>query len=200
MFQILNNYSPMLFYASPPFDSDEHIFELKLDGMRCISYIGENIILKSRNGRDITALFPELFEIGKCVKQPCVLDGELVILKDGKPHLGSILGRNSSVVSGRWSVVRNTGTGVDNIVGADTIRPKDNIVVAAFGRPLSAKQNDNTMLSPPPTSGRPKGVPTNPHSRPIVNPVQYVVFDILWLKQFGDITHLPLTERKKLLS
>ena len=35
------NIDPMLLYETEPFDSDEYIFELKLDGIRCIDDLSD---------------------------------------------------------------------------------------------------------------------------------------------------------------
>ncbi|MBE7089144.1 MAG: hypothetical protein E7370_06520 [Clostridiales bacterium] len=82
---------PMLLQNSEPFDSRDYIFELKLDGFRCIAYLcAEETVLKSRNNKDITALFPELKNMHKCVNKRCVLDGEIVCLKNGKPSFSAM--------------------------------------------------------------------------------------------------------------
>lgn len=79
---------PMLIGASSdPFDSDDYIFELKLDGLRCIAYLEPGKGTELRNKRDMKLLgrFPELSEIHKQVKQRCILDGELFVMNKGKP-------------------------------------------------------------------------------------------------------------------
>ncbi len=77
--------APMLAQPGTPFDSAEHLFEVKWDGMRALAYVeagGYRIV--SRHGNDITDRFPEL---GSLADLPAgtVLDGELVVLRDGKP-------------------------------------------------------------------------------------------------------------------
>lgn len=70
-----------------PYDDPNSIFELKLDGLRCIGYFDkENTDL--RNKRDIKLLprFPELRELHKACNEKCILDGELVVLINGKPN------------------------------------------------------------------------------------------------------------------
>jgi len=81
------NIKPMLIgEMQEPFDSPDHIYELKLDGIRCIAYLDKNNT-ELRNKRDIKMLvkFPELSDIHKQVKYRCILDGELIVMKDGKP-------------------------------------------------------------------------------------------------------------------
>ena len=36
------NISPMLLYETQPFDDKDYIYELKLDGIRCLAYIDAN--------------------------------------------------------------------------------------------------------------------------------------------------------------
>ena len=81
------NISPMLLYQTEPFDGEDYIFELKLDGIRCIAYIDEeSVVLQNKRWKDITDTYPELKEMYKCVKHRVVLDGELVAFVDGVPN------------------------------------------------------------------------------------------------------------------
>lgn len=78
---------PMLIGAEgEAFDSPDYLYELKLDGERCIAYLdasGTDL----RNKRNIKMLpkVPELSEIHTQVKCRCILDGELAVIHDGKP-------------------------------------------------------------------------------------------------------------------
>ncbi|MDD4986194.1 MAG: hypothetical protein PHQ43_10490, partial [Dehalococcoidales bacterium] len=64
--------------ASKPFDHKGWLFELKLDGVRCIAYLDNGTRLQARSGQDITAQFPELGELHRQVVKPCILDGEII--------------------------------------------------------------------------------------------------------------------------
>ncbi|MBU3126725.1 ATP-dependent DNA ligase [Clostridium tagluense] len=77
------------------FDSKDYIYELKLDGHRCIVYIDETST-DIRNKRDIKMVekFPELANIHKQIKSKCILDGELIIIKNGKPDFSEIQKRS----------------------------------------------------------------------------------------------------------
>mgnify|MGYP003298809079 CR=1 FL=1 len=77
---------PMLIGAEgAAFDSEDYLYELKLDGERCIAYLDpERTDL--RNKRNIKIL-PELSEIHKQVNCRCILDGELTVIHDRKPDL-----------------------------------------------------------------------------------------------------------------
>ena len=88
----------MLKQNSQPFDSDDYIFELKFDGMRCLAYLDENsTILINRRLKNITKIFPELKNLNKQIKEKCILDGELIYLdKNGKPDFNILMTRNLS--------------------------------------------------------------------------------------------------------
>ena len=63
--------------AKEPFDHKDWLYELKLDGVRCIAYLDRDTRLQARSGQDITAQFPELRELHCQVANPCILDGEI---------------------------------------------------------------------------------------------------------------------------
>ncbi len=63
-----------------PFDSDDHVFELKMDGERCLAYLDDNeTVLINRRGRYVLSQFPELAAIHKQVDSRSILDGEIII-------------------------------------------------------------------------------------------------------------------------
>ena len=68
---------PMLIgVEGSPFDSEEYIYELKLDGERCIAYLDSNkTILKNKRNILMLPKVPELSEIHKNVNIRCILDG-----------------------------------------------------------------------------------------------------------------------------
>lgn len=68
------------------FNSEDYIFELKLDGLRCIAYLDKDST-DLRNKRDFKLLpkFPELESINMYAKEKCILDGELIALNKGVP-------------------------------------------------------------------------------------------------------------------
>ncbi|MEX0785040.1 MAG: non-homologous end-joining DNA ligase [Dehalococcoidia bacterium] len=63
-----------------PFDSLDHIFEVKWGGVRAIARVQDGEVrLHGRNLRDLTPLYPELAVLARCL--PCksaVVDGEIV--------------------------------------------------------------------------------------------------------------------------
>lgn len=79
--------SPMLIAQQmEAFNHSDWIFELKLDGFRCLAYIDREIV-DFRNKRNMRMLpkFPELSNISQNVGGRCILDGEIVVLTDGVP-------------------------------------------------------------------------------------------------------------------
>ena len=77
------------------FDSPDHFFELKLDGIRCLAYLwGDGLELQNKRNKRLNAIYPELNDIYRQAKVKCLLDGELVILKDGKPDFFEIQRRS----------------------------------------------------------------------------------------------------------
>jgi DNA ligase D-like protein (predicted ligase) len=82
----------MLAYAHEPFDSPRHLFEIKWDGTRCLLFKkGREIRLQNRRLEDITARYPELQALAREIKaKNAVLDGELVVLSEGRPHFGKL--------------------------------------------------------------------------------------------------------------
>lgn len=66
------------------FDSNEWINEIKLDGIRCIAYMDKGST-DMRNKRDKRMIphYPELDGISTHAKNRCILDGEIVVLKNG---------------------------------------------------------------------------------------------------------------------
>lgn len=89
--------NPMLIgEEGEPFDDPGYLYELKLDGERCIAYLDPEHGTELRNKRHLKMLpkVPELSDIHKYVNQRCILDGELFILRDGKPDFSEIQRRS----------------------------------------------------------------------------------------------------------
>ena len=87
-----------------PFDSREHIFELKWDGIRALAFVeGGRLRLQSRNLKDLTPMFPELLRLPELVAfDRTVLDGELVCFdSEGRPSLTRMQERLRRQASGR---------------------------------------------------------------------------------------------------
>ena len=87
---------PMMAVPGCPFDSEDHLFEVKWDGIRAMAYLdrdGYRVI--GRRGRPLTDQFPELEFFNELVPGT-VLDGELVVLSGGKPAFGLVQARQQA--------------------------------------------------------------------------------------------------------
>lgn len=88
---------PMLIGADgEAFDSGDFIYELKWDGERCLAYLDPADGTELRNKRNLKMLpkVPELAGIHRQVRKKCILDGELTIMKDGRPDFYEIQKRS----------------------------------------------------------------------------------------------------------
>ncbi len=88
-----------------PFDSPDFLYELKLDGERCLAYLDQNeTVLQNKRKLILNPRYPELTKIHESVSDKCILDGELAVLVDGKPKFSEVqrrthLQRNRRVAS-----------------------------------------------------------------------------------------------------
>ncbi len=89
-------YAPMLARdAEAPFSSPDWIFEIKWDGIRALCSIDEkgDVRLYSRNGRDLSGVFPEIGEISGLAPASSVIDGEVVAMREGRPDFQALMQR-----------------------------------------------------------------------------------------------------------
>lgn len=99
------NISPMLIKNknTNPFDDPDYIFELKLDGFRCLAYIDERRVeLVNKRGLVMTEKFPELTGIVHQVKHKCILDCEVIVMVQGKPSFDHL--RPRTVMTNRFKI------------------------------------------------------------------------------------------------
>ena len=103
--------APMLLRSGAVPVGEAWALELKWDGCRAqLRYDGRSVSLRTRHGRECSADFPELQEIGSILgKRRVTLDGELVCLdSDGRPDFawlrrrltGSTTGRHPAMLQG----------------------------------------------------------------------------------------------------
>ena len=91
---------PMLARIGTPFDDPQHLFEIKWDGVRAITYVeGGRHRMHGRRRRDLAQRYPELqFLAG--LPPGLVLDGELVVLQpDGRPDFRAVIGRENAAAA-----------------------------------------------------------------------------------------------------
>src|SRR3954466_9783198 len=62
------------------------LYEPKWDGFRCIVFRdGDDVELGSRNERPLTRYFPDIVDaVKEALPERCVVDGEIVIARDGR--------------------------------------------------------------------------------------------------------------------
>lgn len=100
---------PMLAVAGEAFNSDEHIFEVKWDGYRCLAYLGATTALRSRNLKDFTPVFPELAGLHRaCREVPAIVDGEIVVFDNEQPSFNKLQARGRLVDRGRVHAAART--------------------------------------------------------------------------------------------
>ena len=92
------NIKPMLISElMEPFNDPEWIYELKLDGIRCIAYLDQETELRNKRNDRLLPKVPELSNIHKAARERCILDGELVILKNGVPDFFELQKRSLTI-------------------------------------------------------------------------------------------------------
>jgi ATP-dependent DNA ligase len=74
-------------------DGDEWQFEPKWDGFRCLVFRqGPNVVLQSKSGQPLTRYFPELVHAFQSLPvHAFVLDGEIVVARDGRLSFDDLL-------------------------------------------------------------------------------------------------------------
>jgi bifunctional non-homologous end joining protein LigD len=88
--------APMLAnLAEAPFSHRDWMFEPKLDGYRILAHVAlDGVRLRTRNGIDITAAFPRIADdLRRQLALPMLLDGEIVVLRDGRPSFDALQAR-----------------------------------------------------------------------------------------------------------
>src|SRR5438128_4555108 len=102
MVTVLQNPRPIrLSRRAEPFDSDEYLYELKIDGFRALAHISDGKgELISRNGNVFSGFADLATWIGKHLKvDDAVLDGEIACVDgDGRPIFKDLLFRKSACV------------------------------------------------------------------------------------------------------
>ena len=89
---------PMLLKeVKKPFQDENYIYELKFDGIRAIIYASKNaLVIKSRNGKDITNTYPELKNIKDIIgNKKVIFDGEIVTIDNNKTSFKKLQERNN---------------------------------------------------------------------------------------------------------
>lgn len=111
------------------FDSPDWIYEVKLDGIRCIAYLDSEDGTDLRNKRDKKLLphVPELYDIHKQVKRKCILDGELFILNNGMTDFYEIQRR--ALMTDPFKIKLSAGKFPATFTAYDIIYDTDHLVM-----------------------------------------------------------------------
>ncbi|MFF8844594.1 RNA ligase family protein [Streptomyces sp. NPDC015127] len=76
-------------------------YEPKFDGHRMVVFrVGGEVLLQARSGRIVTAAFPDLAEAARRLPDGTVLDGEVVVWRDGRTDFAAVQKR-AAATSGR---------------------------------------------------------------------------------------------------
>ena len=76
-----------------PFDSEDHLFEIKWDGTRMLAFVDDGYRLVNRHGACRTMQYPELAGLAR-LPAGTILDGEMVVLVDSRPDFRRLLSRD----------------------------------------------------------------------------------------------------------
>lgn len=144
------NVSPMLISEMvDPFDSPDYIYEIKWDGIRCLSFLDTETDMRNKRNKLMIPLFPELKELHKQVKTTCILDHELLILRNGLPDFYEI--QNRALMSNPFKIKLAAGKYPASIIAYDILYYKDKEITML---PLMERKkyleevvNENNLLS-----------------------------------------------------
>lgn len=89
--------------AAAPFDSPDHLFEIKWDGYRCLLEVGTDGAapprLWSRSGRDLSPEFRALVEdLPRNLPPRTWIDGELIAVSEGRPDFLGLARKNTPLL------------------------------------------------------------------------------------------------------
>jgi ATP-dependent DNA ligase len=79
--------------ADEPFDSSDHLFEVKWDGTRTIAFAdASGLRLLNRRRTEMREIYPELAALLR-LPSGTILDGEIVVLETGRPSFTALMKR-----------------------------------------------------------------------------------------------------------
>jgi len=74
--------------------SKGYLYQVKWDGMRLLAIRqGSRFLFQTKSGKILPGLFPELLADLDWLPSDSIIDGEVVVLREGKPHFPSLLKR-----------------------------------------------------------------------------------------------------------
>ena len=118
------NINPMLISEmQDPFDSPNYIYEIKWDGIRCVSYLGSDTDMRNKRNKLMIPIFPELEGLHKQTKTKCILDHELLVLKNGVPDFYEVQKR--SLMTNPFKIKLAADRSPASIIAYDILYYKD---------------------------------------------------------------------------
>jgi DNA ligase D-like protein (predicted ligase) len=118
------NIKPMLISEmTAPFNDPDWIYELKLDGIRCIAYLDSATELRNKRNDRLLPKVPELSNLHHFTKERCILDGELVILRNGVPDFFELQKR--TLTSNKFKLMLSSENSPASFVAYDILYRKD---------------------------------------------------------------------------
>ena len=129
---------PMLIAGeADAFDDPDWLFELKLDGERCLAYLDAGgTELVNKRGKRVLAKFPELSGLHERVNgRRCILDGELITGQGGMPDFEAI--KRRSLMSSAAAIKREASRTPAVFLAFDVLYVGNEPVVS---RPLTERK------------------------------------------------------------
>jgi len=111
-----------------PFDDPEWIYELKLDGCRCVAYLeGNRVVLRNKRNMELLPKFPELRDIHRQAKERCILDGELTVMVSGVPDFYELQKR--TILTSRTKTLLQAERMPASFVAYDCLQAGDRVLL-----------------------------------------------------------------------
>lgn len=105
------------------FDSPDYIYEIKWDGIRCVSFLDKNTDMRNKRNKLMIPIFPEFSDLYKQVKVKCILDHELVVLDNGMPDFYKVQKR--SLMTNPFKIKLDAERWTASIISYDILYYKD---------------------------------------------------------------------------
>lgn len=110
-----------------PYDDPDSIFELKVDGIRCIAYCDKDgVDIRNKRNFKLLPRFPELEQIHKNCNCKCILDGELNVIVNNKPDFYEVQKR--TLLSDPFKIRLAYSKHPANFVAYDILYYKDRLI------------------------------------------------------------------------